>query len=99
MSTLAVKWPTQLGEACAAELGWSPMKNFGRARVMALRHRLLIFGILATSTVVALFWGANIGAVYPVIEIVFQKKSLQQEVAKGIQEAEFPQSLAYLERQ
>ena len=64
------------------------MKNFWRAVGLALRHRLLLFSILATSTVVAVFWGANIGTVYPIIDIVFQEKSLQNEVSRGIDNLE-----------
>ncbi len=63
------------------------MNNFWRAIGLASRHRLLLFGIVTTSAIVALFWGANIGAVYPVIEVVFQKKSLQKEVERGIDQA------------
>ncbi|MDP6442451.1 MAG: ABC transporter ATP-binding protein [Pirellulaceae bacterium] len=64
------------------------MKYFARAVRLSLRRRLTLMGVAATSLVVALLWGANIGAVYPVIEVVFQKKSLRNEVRGGIEGVE-----------
>lgn len=72
------------------------MNNFWRVVTASLRHRVLLLGILATSAVVALFWGANIGAVYPVIEIVFQRKSLHNEVHRGVRAMEASQRQSFL---
>jgi len=54
------------------------MKNFARAVRIALRRRLTVLGILLSSITVALLWGANIGAVYPFMEVVFQQDSIHQ---------------------
>ncbi len=45
---------------------------------MALKYRGSIFGAVFCSLFVALFWGANLGAVYPFIEVVLHNKSLHQ---------------------
>ena len=52
------------------------MKNLGRAIKQALRQRLTIIGIVLSSFAIALFWGANIGAVYPFVEVIIQNKSM-----------------------
>tara|TARA_B100000809_G_scaffold266705_2_gene330886 strand:+ start:435 stop:2426 length:1992 start_codon:yes stop_codon:yes gene_type:complete len=53
-----------------------PMKNFFRAAKLGLRHRFTLLGAIFCSLMVALFWGANIGTVYPVVEVVFQGKAM-----------------------
>ena len=53
-----------------------PMKNFFRAAKLGLRHRFTLLGAILCSLMVALFWGANIGTVYPVVEVVFQGKAM-----------------------
>ncbi len=53
-----------------------PMKNFFRAVKLGLRHRFTLLGAILCSLMVALFWGANIGTVYPVVEVVFQGKAM-----------------------
>ncbi len=45
---------------------------------MALKYRWSLIGSVICSCFVALFWGANIGAVYPFIEVVLHNKSLHQ---------------------
>ena len=52
------------------------MKNFFRAVRLALRYRLIFGASVICSLVVGAMWGANIGALYPVIEVVFREKSL-----------------------
>jgi ATP-binding cassette subfamily B protein/subfamily B ATP-binding cassette protein MsbA len=52
------------------------MKNFLRAVRYALRFRTTLVAILLTSILVGSLWGANIGVVYPFVEIVFQRKTL-----------------------
>ena len=52
------------------------MKNFFRAVKLGLRHRFTLLGAVVCSLMVALFWGANIGTVYPVVEVVFQGKAM-----------------------
>jgi ATP-binding cassette subfamily B protein/subfamily B ATP-binding cassette protein MsbA len=52
------------------------MDNFLRAVRLALRHRSMLLAVFVTSLAVGGLWGANIGAVYPFVEVVFQRKSL-----------------------
>ena len=64
------------------------MKNFFRAVRLALRHRLTIFFVGLTSLGVASFWGANIGAIYPVVEVVFEGQSLHDWIEGRVSTAE-----------
>lgn len=54
------------------------MKNFRRAIRQALRQRLTVLGVIVSSLVVALFWGASLGAVYPFVEVLIQSKSIHE---------------------
>ena len=60
------------------------MQNFFRAVKIGLHYRFTVLGIIACSLLVAAFWGANIGTIYPMVEVVFEGKSvpeyLEQEV-------------------
>ena len=64
------------------------MKNFGRVVRLALRHWTTIIGIVISSVIGAFFWGANISAVYPFIEVVFQGDSMHGWVEVRIKDAE-----------
>ena len=55
---------------------------------MALRYRITVVGIMLTSVCIAVFWGTNIGAVYPIVEIAAQEQSLHDWVAKRIDSSE-----------
>ncbi len=61
------------------------MNNFARAIALSLRHRLALFSAFLCSVVVGLLWGANLGAVYPVVEVVFRGKSLHDWVEGQIE--------------
>jgi ATP-binding cassette subfamily B protein/subfamily B ATP-binding cassette protein MsbA len=52
------------------------MKTFGRVLKIAARRRIALVGILITSFLIALLWGANIGTLYPLVEVVFKGDSL-----------------------
>ena len=60
------------------------MKNFFRAVRLALRHRLTICCVVLTSLSVACFWGANIGTIYPVVEVVFEGQSLHDWIERRV---------------
>jgi len=66
------------------------MKNYFRAVKLGTRHRFTLLGAVFCSLMVALFWGANIGTVYPVVEVVFQGKAMpdwiDDEIARLEQE-------------
>ena len=53
------------------------MKNFARVLQLALRYRLTLVGLFFCSLAVALFWGGNIGGVYPIVEVAIRGKPLQ----------------------
>ena len=62
------------------------MRNFFRAVKIGLRYRLTCIGIVLCSLLVAVFWSANIGTIYPLVEVVFQGKSATQYLDEGIEE-------------
>ena len=53
------------------------MKNYFRAVRLSLRYRWNLAGILATSLLVAILWGANIGAVYPFMQVILNGGSIK----------------------
>ncbi len=54
------------------------MKNFLRTVRIALHYRMTIGLIVFCSLMVALFWGANISTIYPVVDVVFRNKTIAQ---------------------
>ncbi len=62
------------------------MRNFFRAVKIGLQYRFTCIGIVLCSLLVAVFWSANIGTIYPLVEVVFQGKSATQYLDGGIEE-------------
>lgn len=62
--------------------------NFGRVVRMAIRYRFTFAASIFSAFVVAVLWGANIGTLYPVVEVVFQNQSMQQWVDGKIAESQ-----------
>lgn len=60
------------------------MKDFLRVMRMAFRQRRAIAGVVISSLIIAGFWGINIGAVYPLVEVVFKGESLPGYVKNRI---------------
>ncbi|MBC8353257.1 MAG: ABC transporter ATP-binding protein [Planctomycetes bacterium] len=60
------------------------MKSFSRAIALAIRNRTTLLGVICTSLVVGVLWGANIGAVYPFVEVVFEGQSLPEWIDREI---------------
>lgn len=56
------------------------MQNFRRALKLALRYRTRLAVSLVCALVAAALWGMNIGALYPVLQLVDKKKNLQDWV-------------------
>jgi ATP-binding cassette, subfamily B, bacterial MsbA len=56
------------------------MNNFRRAIKLALRHRGRLAVSLVCALIAAALWGINIGALYPVLQLVDKKKNLQDWV-------------------
>ena len=72
------------------------MRNFRRAVRLALKQRLTLAGIVASSLIVATLWGANIGTVYPLIEVVFNDQNMHDWIDGKIKEAESNLSLIHI---
>ncbi|MCA9171573.1 MAG: ABC transporter ATP-binding protein, partial [Planctomycetales bacterium] len=64
------------------------MGNFGHALKLTLRHRMAVAGTLICSLLVAVLWGGNIGALYPVIQVAFQGRSLQSWIGDEVKESQ-----------
>jgi len=60
--------------------------NFGRVVRMAIRYKFTFAASLISALLVAIFWVANIGAVYPIVEVIFEDKSMQQWIDQRIAE-------------
>jgi ATP-binding cassette subfamily B protein/subfamily B ATP-binding cassette protein MsbA len=61
--------------------------NFGRVVRMALRYKFTFAASIVSALIVAVFWVANIGTIYPVVEVIFQDQSMQQWVAAKLDES------------
>ncbi|MCE5267105.1 MAG: ABC transporter ATP-binding protein/permease [Planctomycetaceae bacterium] len=61
--------------------------NFSRVVRMAIRYKITFAASVVSALLVAVFWGANIGAVYPVVEVVFKNKSMHQWIDEKIGES------------
>ena len=55
---------------------------------MALRYKGSLIGSILCSVMVALLWGANLGAVYPFVEVVLRNQSLHDWTDKKISESQ-----------
>jgi ATP-binding cassette subfamily B protein/subfamily B ATP-binding cassette protein MsbA len=66
----------------------SRMNNFARVLRMALRYRWTVACSACCSLLVACLWGGNIGAVYPLVEVVFHGQSMHGWVDEKIDAAE-----------
>jgi subfamily B ATP-binding cassette protein MsbA len=64
------------------------MNNFKRVLRMALRYRWTVASSACCSLLVACLWGGNIGAVYPLVEVVFHGQSMQTWVNEHLDTAE-----------
>ena len=60
------------------------MSNFGRVLRLALQYRCSFIASVVCALGVGLFWGANIGALYPCAQVTLQEKSLQAAIQTKI---------------
>ncbi len=67
---------------CAADLatGRSGMKNFARVLRLAASRRWTFAASLFCALSVAVLWGGNITAIYPIVEVTFDRKSMPEWV-------------------
>ena len=54
---------------------------------MAIRYKFTFAASILSALVVAVLWGANISAVYPVVEVIFKNQSMQQWIDLKIGES------------
>ena len=64
------------------------MKYYIRALKMALKYKWSLVTAIFCSIMVAILWGANIGAVYPFVEVVFERNSLHDWVDNQVSNSE-----------
>ncbi len=64
------------------------MKNLNRALRKSLKYKWSILGSLLCSVLVALCWGANLGGVYPFVEVVLHNKTILQWAEDRITESQ-----------
>ena len=63
------------------------MNNFGRVVRLALHYRFTFIGSIICALMVGLLWGANIGVVFPIINVAFENESPQKWIAAEIDKA------------
>ncbi len=62
--------------------------NFIKVIRMAIQYRWTLFSSIICAFIVAVFWGCNIGAVYPIVEVTFQSESPQKWIDRQIAETQ-----------
>jgi len=73
------------------------MKNFGRALRLALHYRGTVLACLASGTLVAILWGGNLTAVYPVVDVIMTDRAMPEWVDDQL--AKHQQEVVQYERQ
>ena len=63
------------------------MRNFYRVIRLALRYRWSFAGTVLSALAVGILWGANIGTIYPFVEVAIRGRTLQQWADDKIDEA------------
>ena len=51
-----------------------PMRNFYRVIALAFHHRFTVAATLLCSFAVAVLWGGNITAIYPVVDVIMLRR-------------------------
>ena len=64
------------------------MNNYRRVLKIAARRYWMLSGVVLTSFLIALLWGANIGTLYPLIDVVFKGDTLVTSTENKIVEAD-----------
>ncbi len=64
------------------------MKNFGRVLRLAFRYRFTLAASIVCALGVAVLWGANIGAVFPFVQVAIKGETLQEWVQGEIRDAQ-----------
>lgn len=76
------------------------MKNFRRALRIVLSHRVNLAACVLSSLMVALIWGGNLTAVFPVVDVIMNDQALPEWVNEKISESnkEVAESQRWLKR-
>jgi ATP-binding cassette, subfamily B, bacterial MsbA len=61
------------------------MKDLFRASKPILRHRFTLAAAICCSFLASALWGANIGTLYPFVEVIFRGESLQATMTQKIE--------------
>ena len=64
------------------------MHNFKRALKIALAHRVNVVACIFTSAIIAVLWGGNLTAVFPVVEVIMNDHALPDWIDQKIEEAQ-----------
>src|SRR5688500_15582186 len=64
------------------------MHNFSRALKIAFAHRVNLVGCVLTSFLIAVLWGGNLTAVFPVVDVIMNDQSLPQWIDQKIVESD-----------
>jgi ATP-binding cassette, subfamily B, bacterial MsbA len=64
------------------------MNNFYRVIALSLRHKFTVAASLLCSLAVAVLWGGNITAIFPVVDIIMLNKSIPQYLDESCVELE-----------
>ncbi len=64
------------------------MRNFSRAIKVALSHRVNVAACIFTSAIIAILWGGNLTAVFPVVEVIMNDHALPDWIDQKIDEAQ-----------
>jgi ATP-binding cassette subfamily B protein/subfamily B ATP-binding cassette protein MsbA len=64
------------------------MHNFSRALKIAFAHRVNLVGCVLTSVLIAVLWGGNLTAVFPVVDVIMNDQSLPLWIDQKIEESD-----------
>ncbi len=64
------------------------MNSYARALRIALAHRVNVVGCVLTSLAIAVLWGGNLTAVFPVVDVIMNDQSLPQWIDQKIAESD-----------
>jgi ATP-binding cassette, subfamily B, bacterial MsbA len=64
------------------------MSNFGRALKIATAHRVNMVACIVTSCIIAVLWGGNLTAVFPVVDVIMNDQSLPEWIDQKIAESD-----------
>jgi ATP-binding cassette subfamily B protein/subfamily B ATP-binding cassette protein MsbA len=64
------------------------MNQFGRALKLSLNHRFNVAACIFSSLVVAVLWGGNLTAVYPLVNVIMNDHSLPEWIDEKIAESD-----------